>query len=214
MPCVAACPALVAFVWQVMARKLDLAQSMKISIAELKSLTGQRLTFGFKEVLAGTAAVKPVIGELTVYANLSGVKLTGRVQTLLKLECDRCLRPFFHSLVLELDENLVFSHLFEGETKERELQRNDFVERLPESGILDIDDIVYQAVTLATPTYCFCGPECPGPPNSAEVGETAAGGASTSSRKSVESGQSSRPIDPRWENLKTLFPKQDSSENS
>jgi uncharacterized metal-binding protein YceD (DUF177 family) len=212
MPCLA-CLAL----WRLSGKKASksvLAPSMKISIDELKSLTGQRLTFGFKEVLAGTAAVKPVIGELTVNANLSGVNLTGRVQTLLKLECDRCLRPFFHSLVLELDENLVFSHLFEGETKERELQRNDFVERLPESGILDIDDIVYQAVTLATPTYCFCGTECPGPPNSGEVGDSATGGASASSGKSIENGQSSRPIDPRWENLKTLFPKQDSQENS
>jgi uncharacterized metal-binding protein YceD (DUF177 family) len=192
---------------------------MKISIDEIKSLTGQRLAFGFRETLAGTAAIKPVMGEMAVNANVSGVKLTGRLQTLLKLQCDRCLRPFFQSVVLEIDESFVYPHLVEGEVKDRELQRElqrgDWAESLPANGILDIDDIVYQAVTLATPTYCFCGEDCPGPPHAQQLGEeSAAGGSSSSGRKSVESAESSRPIDPRWENLKTLFPKQDSSENS
>ncbi len=190
---------------------------MKISVDELKLQPGQRLTFEFKEMSSGTAAVEPVTGQLTISLNLPGIKLTGQVATLLKLQCDRCLRPFFQSLSLDLDERFVSRHFFSGENKEHELLRDDFVELLPESGVLDISDIVYQAVTLATPSYCLCGSECPGPPQSPAAGaasQTAYERNQTFSRKSKAGGDLPAQIDPRWKNLKTLLPKQDSQENS
>ena len=87
------------------------------------------------------------------------------------------------------------------------------LEAIPESGIVDISDVVYQAVTLATPSYCRCGPECPGPPEKSEADSpTESGSTSASSRQGKSGGadKSLPPIDPRWENLKTLFPKNDS----
>jgi uncharacterized protein len=168
---------------------------MKISTDELRSLPGQRRTFEFKEMLSGLATNKPVVGELTVALNASGLKIFGDVKTLLKLECDRCLRPYFLSLNVNIDEKFVPGDL------------------IPDSGIVDISDVVYQAVTLATPTYCRCGSECPGPPEPADADSgTESGSADKSSRagKSGAADNSSRPTDPRWENLKTLFPKNDS----
>ncbi|MFY0100175.1 YceD family protein, partial [Acinetobacter baumannii] len=79
------------------------------------------------------------------------------------------------------------------------------------SGIVDISDVVYQAVTLATPSYKLCDPDCPGIPKAADDDSSEASISSANSEKK-KSGDASegRPIDPRWENLKTLFPKNDS----
>jgi uncharacterized metal-binding protein YceD (DUF177 family) len=186
---------------------------MKISLDELSYLPGQRLTFNFKEELRATAAVKPVVGELSISLNASGVKLTGHLVTLLKLRCDRCLAPFFHSLSLDLDERFVSRQFLEKENKERELRLDDFVEALPEDGILDIGDIVFQSVTLATPAYCLCGSECPGPPKMASIKEDSTTRYSIDEKSGAIAAESDLP-DPRWRNLKTLFPKTETSENS
>ena len=177
---------------------------MKISIDELRSRLQQRIPIQFKEDLPDLDAVKPVVGELYLVAGSTGIRITGRVTTLLKLHCHRCLRVYFHSLTLDIDERLVWQTDAQP-PRERELLKRDFVEPIPEDGILDISDIVYQAVTLATPTHSLCGPECPGPPVSDKsYHHGSLGGAKDEGDR----------IDPRWENLKTLFPKEETEGKS
>lgn len=190
---------------------------LKIAVDDLKALPGQRLNLSFNENLAGLDAVKPVVGELLLVYSATGLRLTGWVKTLLKLPCDRCLRPYFQAMSVELDERFVPANLLheEIETKERELHGNDFVEPLPNDGLLDISDVVYQAVTLATPSYRLCGAECPGPPKTgAAVESHAAVGTAGAGRSDKPDKPPVKPIDPRWKNLKTLFPNEDSQENS
>ena len=177
---------------------------VKVSIEELKSSPQQRKGFSFNETLAGLDAVKPVLGELIISLDAVGVRLSGRLQTLLKLSCHRCLKAYFQSLSVEIDERFVYRS-DEEVPRERELLRDDFVEPIPVDGILDISDVVYQAVTLATPTFCLCGPECPGPP----LNEAADRGGPLASGQEGE-----RPMDPRWKNLKTLFPKEETGGKS
>lgn len=176
---------------------------MKISIDEIRTLPQQKLNLTFRESIDDLKAVKPVLGELAVSASSTGIKICGKLQTLLKLTCHRCLRPYFLSLSIPLEESFVESsgeYDPEKMPKERELTAGDFVEELPEDGVLDITDLVYQAVTLATPVSCFCGDDCPGPafPGSSSDGSSLVedkGGEPDDSR-----------IDPRWKKLKTLFP--------
>lgn len=181
---------------------------MKISLEELRALPQSRLEIDFKETLEGTQAVKPVVGDLTVTASSTGMKLSGRVQTLLKLSCDRCLRPYFQSLTVDIDERFQVSGFGEFDNskttqRERELSRNDFFETLPPDNTLDISDVVYQAVTLATPTVCSCGDQCPGPAMPTKSGKKA------SLNHGKEARKAENKIDPRWENLKSLFPNED-----
>lgn len=181
---------------------------MKISLDELRALPQPRLEIEFKETLDGTQAVKPVVGDLTVMASVTGMRMTGKVQTLLKLSCDRCLRPFFQSVSVDIDERFVVNGLNEWDnvksnTKERELNRDDFFETLPVDNVLDISDVVYQAVTLATPTTCLCGEQCPGPPTPTKSGKKA------TLNQSKEARKGENQIDPRWKNLKSLFPNED-----
>jgi uncharacterized metal-binding protein YceD (DUF177 family) len=186
---------------------------MKVSQDELKVLPQQRLSMPFNETVAGVNAIKPVVGELTITYSASSMRLTGLIKTLLKLQCDTCLRPYFLQVSIDLDEKFVAPEYFleEPETVQRELHSDDFVEPLPVDGVLDITDVVYQAVTLATPTYPSCGAQCPGPPaNEKAGGEPAAAG-----KKDGRAGAcNDKPIDPRWKNLKTLFPNEESQQNS
>ena len=99
---------------------------MKISIDELRSLPGQRRSFEFKEMLTGLPTTKPVVGELTVASNASGLKVFGDVKTLLKLECDRCLRPYFLSLNIDIDEKFVPGDLVAQAGVQKELHNDDF----------------------------------------------------------------------------------------
>lgn len=181
---------------------------MKISLDELKSLPAGRLDIDFKESFDNVEAIKPVVGTLTITASATGVRVAGHVQTLLKLNCHRCLNPYFLSLNVPIDEKFVIES-FQGfssrnSQKERELSAGDFVETLPDDGVLDISDVVYQAVTLATPTTCRCGESCPGP-EFAHQGSKPQPLADDQKESSKE-----KPIDPRWRNLKSLFPKDDS----
>jgi uncharacterized metal-binding protein YceD (DUF177 family) len=178
---------------------------LKVSIDDLRSLSQSRLGISFKEDIAGLDAIKPVVGELTVAASSTGMHLSGRVQTLLKLNCDNCLRPYFQSLTVDIDERFVVAELDKaaGGARERELSASDFVEALPADGSLDITDVVYQAVTLATPSHCTCGEQCPGPqmPHAAKK--------AGSLRGNKKSAAESDRVDPRWKNLKSLFPKEE-----
>lgn len=181
---------------------------MQISIDELGPLGEQRVDLDYKQELAVAGAVKPVVGELTLNRVGAGVKLVGNVKTLLKLHCETCLRPYFQALSVDIDELFVpyrdmASEYEMGAPKEQELLKNDFYEMLGADGLIDIDDVVYQAVTLASPVFCHCGSECPGPPKA----ENPSSGSVLA--EGSDSSLSEKPIDPRWKNLKTLFPKED-----
>lgn len=187
---------------------------MKISIDELRALPQQKLNLSFRENIDDLNAVKPVLGELTVSAGATGIKLFGTVQTLLKLTCHRCLRPYFLNLSVPVEESFI-EHRRQDDfersgkiSREKELTAQDFIEELPEDGVLDITDLVYQAVTLATPVSCLCGDSCPGPafPDAESL--------SGSLADTKDDKESQEKIDPRWKNLKTLFADDESGEKS
>ncbi len=181
---------------------------MKIALDDLRALPHARLELDFNEKLNGTEAVKPAVGNLTLSGSATGMRLIGQVQTLLRLDCDRCLRPYFQSVTVDIDERFVRSDLScdfdKTQPRDRELTRaEDFAETLPPDNVLDITDVVYQAVTLATPTRCSCGDQCPGPPTPSATGKKASLG------KAKDARRKDSAIDPRWQNLKSLLPNED-----
>jgi len=183
---------------------------VKVSLDQLQSLPHGRLDLEFNETLDETEAVKPVVGELTVSSSSTGMRLTGNVQTLLKLNCDRCLKPYFYIMRVDIDERFVIADLVDWDSSpQKELRKgDDFVEALPRDNMLDISDVVYQAVTLATPTRSLCGEQCPGPPTPTSSSKKASLGRNKEGRKGENS------IDPRWKNLKSLFPNEDAETKS
>ncbi len=182
---------------------------MKINLLDLNSLPQQRLLINFNQPIAGLEAVKPVVGDLLISADASGARMTGRIQTLLKLTCHTCLNPFFQPLKIELDERFIYEDYLNEEKREardKELQTDDFNELISSDGVIDISETVYQSVVLATPIYCSCGSQCPGPP----LGNTHGSGLKDPDSPAKSAGQDAATIDPRWKNLKTLFPSEES----
>jgi len=174
---------------------------MKISVDEISALPGQRLIIDFNENIDMPEAVKPCVGQLFVGRASGGYKVTGHIKTLLKLTCHTCLRPYFQQIGVELDELFApyrpFKEDFEmGASREKELLKNDFYDEVSEDGFIDITDVVYQAVTLAAPVFTHCGADCPGPPRPENP---------VAKKEKAEE----KAIDPRWKNLKTLFPNQE-----
>ncbi len=80
---------------------------MKVQVDDLKGLPHHRLDFVFREDLSETQAIKPAVGELSAMWSASGVRVEGQIKTLLKLNCDRCLNPYFQSLSIDIDERFV-----------------------------------------------------------------------------------------------------------
>jgi uncharacterized protein len=188
---------------------------LRLNLDDLQLLPLKRMKLDFNEKLDVEGAVKPVLGELTLAAVGGGVRVSGSVKTLLKLNCHVCLRPYFQALTVDINEQMAFaqpSSSKDDSPRERELTRDDFYEVIPENGVLDIDDIVYQAVTLAAPVFHRCGDECPGPPKPEKA--YAAGNSGQTARQGENGGGDATWIDPRWQNLKTLFPKHETGENS
>ncbi|MBU6454628.1 MAG: DUF177 domain-containing protein [Cyanobacteria bacterium REEB67] len=181
---------------------------MKINVDDLEDLPGRKLNLEFSEELGVADAVKPVVGDISLSYGVTGLRLQGNVKTLLKVNCQTCLRPYFQPLNVDIDELFAPAGSLEAEfvkglPRDRELHGDDFYEELPANGNVDISDVVYQAVTLASPVFNRCGEECPGPPN---LDDSGTGGLSTGKNAS---GQTEKPIDPRWKNLKSLFPNED-----
>lgn len=183
---------------------------MKISLKDLRDKPGQRIRIDFNESLSDQHIVKPVIGDLVLSAGSARVKLDGQIQTIVKLQCHTCLNYFFQALSLSITEEFVYEDYLNREAlsgRDRELQRADFFEAVPYDGEIDVSDVVFQSVNLAIPNYCSCGQECPGTP---VYNTKAPEGQNEHSTKDVSMDK--EPMDPRWNNLKTILQKDNKNE--
>ncbi len=100
---------------------------------------------------------------LTLYLNdVSGLRLTGKINGKLDLECDSCLAKFQKEISIDLDEQYVFRNKITteyGKSGNQEIQINDFYEEIDEEGELDLKDLVRQMLLLEISEKQVCGVE-------------------------------------------------------
>lgn len=109
----------------------------------------------FPEPISGTLRAQKV-GEL--------IEVDGRVETTLRLPCDRCLREFDRPLRAE------FSVAFVRELPEAPEDEEEGLEVPPEEmglnlyhgDVIEIDSVVAEQVILALPLHPLCDEDCPG----------------------------------------------------
>lgn len=101
------------------------------------------------EGIASVAAGEPVHVDLRLEGLHEGVLATGRVDTVARGECVRCLDPVVLDLEVDFQELFAYSP---GEAF-------DFVVRDDQ---LDLEPVVRDAVVLALPFQPVCRPDCPG----------------------------------------------------
>ena len=137
--------------------------------------------------LAAPAEVKGRVRRTGV-----GVAVDGHIDTQVKVECDRCLKPvqlpvsadfaleyitgadYESSLAVALNEEEMSVSVFDGES-------------------IDVDEIVKEQILLAVPTRMLCREDCKG--ICPECG---------SDRNTGECNCVTNDIDPRWAALKNL----------
>ena len=134
-------------------------------------------------------------GRLTLLKSVKDILLTGWVQTLVEMQCARCLAAFSSSRAI--DVSLVLRNRAEGGLETSEEAESSAEEYLFDGDELDLGGIVVQELLLDAPMKPLCREDCPGlcPTCGALKGSPECRCPTTES------------IDPRWEALKKLKPK-------
>lgn len=129
-------------------------------VLDLKSLqrgmnTGS-FTIPMREVAWEIEDVQPSSGtgtlELTVDLEKGAVICTGRLHAVFTTPCARCLEP----APFEVVEDIVREYTLIPGTG------GDDEEAVPDTGLLDLMDVVREAVILSVPGKPLCSSDCPG----------------------------------------------------
>lgn len=86
-----------------------------------------------------------------------GVELSGRVSGIIELECNRCLAAYEQEITLEL-----FEHLLWLESEKMEPGDDYAGEYAVIDGVLDLSQVLRDAICLGLPSVRVCSPECRG----------------------------------------------------
>ena len=100
--------------------------------------------------------------KLTVKKISSAVNIEGEIKGWVEKICDRCLKNFKYDIDIEVNETYSLKPLFDYSNKEIRLEEGQFEEEILDSDEIDIDNFVYQTVTLNFPNKIVCDINCNG----------------------------------------------------
>jgi uncharacterized protein len=142
--------------------------------------------------------VRPLVGAVTLLRTNQGILVTGKLQTQLRTECRRCLEPCDVDVELDLEEEF-YPTVRIADVPMDDVPETDRDEALQidEHHILDLSEVIRQALWLAAPMEALCRPDCAG------LCPTCGG-----NRNLGECQCNEAPIDPRWGALQELFTKE------
>lgn len=192
---------------------------MQFNVAQLlKEPTGAIRRYELNERLDGLDPelkfLGPLVGAVTLLRTNSGVLVTGELSTAVQGACRRCLEPIAQEVRFQLEES--FRPLLEVETgryippEEFEGEEEDLEDValvINERHILDMSEVVRQAIWLAMPMYPGCNWDGPGEcPNMVrrrqELGALA--DVDVHYDADTDAGAAHQEIDPRWAALLKL----------
>ncbi len=142
---------------------------MRYNVAGLlKSNTGAARTVEvdepFKLGEPDLALVAPVRGVLRLIRDPGGILVDGRLTTVARMPCARCLEPTDVELTVALTEHFRPTVAIEsGPPIEKDPEEED--EAATEIDIhhmLDLSDVLWQNILLAAPMHPLCRPDCAG----------------------------------------------------
>lgn len=141
---------------------------MKISIDDIKNSKSQSLKVEFNNEVKDLNTEGPITAEFIFSAFGSHINVKGKIVANVKLVCDRCLKDFEEKINVDVDETYMLGSLnsaINGHSgQEVELKDGDFVTELNGEDGVDVEDLIYQSVTLNLPNPCVCDINCIGDP--------------------------------------------------
>ncbi len=163
---------------------------MKLDLKPLAQQPGGVLPFALQMDLSDVEwngakpFAQPVHVEGQVRNRAGALELKARLDTVLSLICDRCVKPFRREKAVEYETLLAFE-LANGES-------DDIVE-LSQDGELELDELMLEVFLLEMDTKNLCSQDCKGlcPGCGADL--------------NTEQCRCKREIDPRWAKLAQLL---------
>lgn len=92
----------------------------------------------------------------------SSVTIEGKITGWAEKICDRCLKNFKYKVDINVKESFSLKPLFNYSNKEIKLEEGQFEEELLDTNEIDIDNFIYQTVTLNFPNKIVCDINCNG----------------------------------------------------
>ena len=100
--------------------------------------------------------------NLTVKKISSAINIKGKITGWVEKTCDRCLKNFKYKVDLNINETLSLKPLFDYSNKEIRLNEGQFEDEILDSNEIDLDNFIYQSVTLSFPNKLVCDINCNG----------------------------------------------------
>ena len=137
---------------------------MNISIDDIKNSKDHSLKINFENSVKDLATDGSVTAELIFSAFDSYIQVKGTIVANVKLICDRCLKDFVKKIEVDVDETYMLGSVKSAKEahsgQEIELKDGDFITELHGQDYIDVDDLIYQSVTLNIPNPCVCDINC------------------------------------------------------
>jgi uncharacterized protein len=140
---------------------------MRYSVAQLlKEHSGAVRHYDVCEDIAGLDAdshpLEPLIGQITLLRTADGILVTGHLHTVVQLECSRCLEPVVAPADFDLEEDFIPTvDVITGRSLPIPVEA-DPATLIDEHHILDLTEVVRQAIWLAQPAQPLCRTGCLG----------------------------------------------------
>ena len=96
--------------------------------------------------------LQPLSGQFRVSRTMQGLYVKGALHSQIEQECTRCLEPFTLPMEIILDDHYYVR---------AQLPSNDAL-FVPDSGMLDITELVREMAVLSVPMHRICRPDCQG----------------------------------------------------
>jgi len=104
----------------------------------------------------------PVHLVMDVHKDGDAYRVTGRVETRLRLVCGRCLEPFEIPIDSPFELRYVPEPAGGGEEEEREVGEDDLTTAFYKEDAIDLGDLMHEQFVLALPMKPLCSDACKG----------------------------------------------------
>jgi len=139
---------------------------LRFDLTELLRTPGMRQVYDLHEPPFADDDVEyvaPITGRVTVTNTGTMVLVRGPVDTVIALECSRCLEPVRAPIHADLEEEFDIAVVEEAAQRTAQSVEEE-IERAFDGATLRLDVLIRQAALLAAPLQPLCREACPGIP--------------------------------------------------
>ncbi|MGB7085491.1 MAG: YceD family protein [Phormidesmis sp.] len=134
-----------------------------IHIPQILNAPNQTISLDVAEHLPDLTTLTPVKGEMRITHQGTYLEVTGKAETIMTLECDRCLQSYNTRLQVDTSEMVWLEEPAPDDALlEKEVELEDLVESISPQGHFRPGEWLYEQMCLAIPQKQVCRPECQG----------------------------------------------------